>query len=173
MTHTHIHTRTHTHTHTPAEHGDDEGEKDDEVVLVNTEERVQEALAGIDSVADEITITSLQTDIDERECVSTFMSLGCGCSKVNGRACSTQFSTEYVTSVRESCAELSRLELDMAILGYLVGGMNTSSTVSVVSRHKPCERESTHHLSPPGEASVRENVHFPPRCWEEEDEKPH
>ena len=39
---------------------------------------------------------------------------------------------EYLTSVRESCLELSSGELDMAIMGQLVAGMNTSPTFSVV-----------------------------------------
>lgn len=64
-----------------------------------------------------------------------------GCKKVDGKACSRQFSMEYVTSVRASCLELSHGELDMAIMGQLVAGMNTSPTVSVVARHKEVDRE--------------------------------
>ena len=47
----------------------------------------------------------------------------------------------YLTSVRSSCLELSHGELDMAIMGQLVAGMNTSPTVSVAARHKEVDRE--------------------------------
>ena len=42
--------------------------------------------------------------------------------------CCEQFSPEYVTSARETCAELTCSELDMAILGQLAPATNTSST---------------------------------------------
>jgi len=38
---------------------------DDEIGVVNTEQRVQDALTSLDTVADEVIITSLQSDIDE------------------------------------------------------------------------------------------------------------
>ena len=113
--------------------------------MVNTEQRVQEEdLTGLDTVADEVIITSLQSDIDEREAVSNFVRLGCGCSKVNKQPCSYQFSPEYVASMRESCAELSHSELDMAVMGHLLAGMNTSSSVSIAARHKESDREKVY-----------------------------
>lgn len=106
-------------------------DEEDEIGIVNTEQRVQEALTGSDTVADEVTITSLQSDIVEREAVSNFM---CGCSKVNKQPCSRQSSPGYVASMRESCAELCHGELDMAIMGQVMAGMNTSSSVSTTIR---------------------------------------
>ena len=91
---------------------------------------------GLHSIANEVTITSLPTDIAEKERVSGIMTSGCGCNK----RCSQQFSLEYVTSVRASCTELSHSELDMAILGQLMANMNSSSTVSTSARHKESER---------------------------------
>ena len=40
---------------------------DDEIGVVNTEQRVQDALTSLDTVADEVIITSLQSDIEKRE----------------------------------------------------------------------------------------------------------
>lgn len=108
---------------------------------MDTEERVREALAGVHTADDQVTVSSLPTDVDERNLVSSFMESGCGCIKVNGGSCSQQFSLQHVTSVRESCVELSHNELDLAIMGQLVAGMNTSSSVSVVSRHSEADRE--------------------------------
>ena len=68
------------------------------------------------------------------------MSSGCGCS----RRCSSEFSTEHVTTVRASCAELSNSELDMAILGQLMASVNTSLAVSTAARHKEDERKKAY-----------------------------
>lgn len=107
---------------------------------MNTDERVREAMEGLHTLTDEVTITSLPTDVAEKERVSGFMTSGCGCNK----RCSQQFSLEYVTAVRASCAELSHCELDMAILGQLMAGMNSSSTVSTSARHKEGERHKSY-----------------------------
>ena len=46
-----------------------------------------------------------------------------------------------MTSVRESCAELTNSELDMAILGQLMASTNTSTLVSTVARHQEAEQQ--------------------------------
>lgn len=101
---------------------------------------MSEALRHLHSIADEVTITSLPTDLAEEDLVSKFMSMGCGCVK----RCSTQFSLEYVRSVRRQCAELEHAELDMAILGQLMASTNTSFTVSTVARHAESERQRSY-----------------------------
>lgn len=98
---------------------------------------MNEVLGGLHTIADEITITSLPTDQAEKDLVSAFMASGCGCIK----QCSKQFSVEYMTSVRESCAKLTNTELDMAILGQLMASTNTSTSVSTVARHQEAERQ--------------------------------
>ena len=69
--------------------------------------------------------------------MSNFISRGCGYVK----RCSLQFSLEYVTSVRRRCAELSRGELDMAILGQVMASTNINVTVSTVARHQEAEQQ--------------------------------
>ena len=75
------------------------------------------------------------------------MTSGCGCTKARGMQCCEQFSPEYVTSARETCTELTRSELDMAILGQLAAATNTSSTLSTGmlstgrTHHAETERE--------------------------------
>ena len=46
-------------------------------------------------------------------------SKGCGCKRDGGKPCSAAFSREQFEYSRMQCAELSRAELDMAILGQL------------------------------------------------------
>ena len=82
------------------------------------------------SSAVDIVTTGLPTDELEHELVAQFMTSGCGCTKARGTQCCNQFTREYVTSARETCAELTHSELDMAILRQLTAGTNTSSSLS-------------------------------------------
>lgn len=120
--------------------------------LVNTEDRVREAMLRATNT-DVLLIDSLPTDSEEQQIMSKLMTAGCGCCKVNGKPCFEQFSKEYITSHRASCAELARAELDMAILGALFACINTSDTVSIQAKHKEASRERAYtsftHLSKP------------------------
>ena len=61
---------------------------------------------------------------------------GCGCKKGgDGKQCCTQLSREDILSARQSCAELTRSELDMVILGQLRAHTNSSTGVVTASRH--------------------------------------
>ena len=74
--------------------------------------------------------------------IPTFMTSTCGCKKqVENHAAVSSLWSEYLTSVRASCLELSHGELDMTIMGQLVAGINISPTVSVAARHKEVDRE--------------------------------
>lgn len=108
--------------------------------LVDTEERVQEALQGLHRIAFVVTITSQPTDTEEVT-VSTFMTTGFGCRKVKGAPCFRQCSLSYVEEFRASSAELTPAELDMVIMGQLMAGMNTNDTASTIARHKGDDRE--------------------------------
>ena len=74
--------------------------------------------------------------------VQKFLSDGCGCDLASG-SCSSTFSAESIESYRSQCSELSRAELDMAILGQLSAFTNnsTSSVHSTKHRHPPTNRQ--------------------------------
>ena len=129
--------------------------------LVNTEDRVEAMLRASDT--DVLLIDSLPTDSEEQQIMSEFMKAGCGCCKVNDKPCFEQFSKEYITSHRASCAELARAELDMAILGALFACINTSDTVSTQAKHKEASRERAYtsftHLSKPVRSKTFQMLH--------------
>ena len=77
-----------------------------------------------------------ELDTREREMVNEFLTKGCEC----GRSCLSQFSPEEISISREHCAELTRDELDMAILGELHATMNVSETCGRDSKHKEVQR---------------------------------
>ena len=98
--------------------------------VVHTETRVREATQCQQTNDDSIIAIGIPTDALEHEAVSHFMTSGCGCTKTKGNPCCEHFSQEYVTSRRQSCAELTHTELDMAILGQIAACSNISSRVS-------------------------------------------
>ena len=57
------------------------------------------------------------SDEFEKKIVTEFLAKGCGCKSWNNKPCSFQFSSDYITEVRSSCASLAHKELDMVILG--------------------------------------------------------
>ena len=58
-------------------------------------------------------------EADETKSVHEFMSSGCGCVVHDGRQCSAQFTIDHYLEFRGQCRELTRPELDMALLGQL------------------------------------------------------
>ena len=117
-----------------------EGE-DDLDGLVDTEERVSEAMQTAQAQLD-IPLETLPSDIQNEKAVSDFMLAGCGCKKGGGgKQCCTEFSQEYILSVRLSCAELTRSELDLVILEQLLAFTNNSPGVVTTSRHAGGERQ--------------------------------
>ena len=92
----------------------------------------------------EVAVDLLPGDIHEDQLVTVFVSAGCGCTKVNRKQCSEQFSLEYIKSLRASCAELSRSELDPVILGQLLACTNQSPGVVITSRNPAAERQRSY-----------------------------
>ena len=95
-----------------ADGGDNCGDADEngeEARSNDTDMRISEAMQCVRNNADDIITTSLPTDTLERELVTQFMTSGYGCKKARGTQCYQQFTQEYVTSVRQSCAEANSL----------------------------------------------------------------
>ena len=84
---------------------------------------------------------------EETAAVEKYTSEGCGCDVVSG-GCSKRFTAQYLESYRRDCRELTRSELDMAILGQLVAFTNTSSLTqhSISYRHQPENRQKVYRM---------------------------
>ena len=78
-----------------------------------------------------------EVDQREKEVVTEFVAKGCACT----RSCLSQFSLEEISTTRAECAELTRDELDMAILGELNASMDVSETRGRKSKHKEVQRQ--------------------------------
>ena len=108
------------------------------------------------------TITPLVTDEVEQRLEFGFMTSGCGCVKDKGKPCLQQFSPDYMTSVRASCAERTQGELDMVI-----ASVNISTTVLTAERHTEGECQKSYTAFTLTKASQ-----YAPRCsgfchWEQ------
>ena len=106
-------------------------------------QQVDEGLFRLPQLAQEVDVSCEPTRSDEQETDTArhFMANGCGCRRLNGRPCSQQFTTEYVSEVRSSFLELSRSDLDMVLLGQIMASMNLSDTVVTESRHRDTIRQ--------------------------------
>ena len=124
---------------TPGDNPEDESDKEDETTH---EQQVQEALQNVPSIHG-IEIELRPCDVNEEELVAQFVATGCSCAK----RCSSQFSKEYIQSMRAQCFDLSRNELDMVLLGQLIASTNTSNKVVQESHNLEKEREYTQRIT--------------------------
>ena len=78
-------------------------------------------------------------DLAEVSTVKEFCSRGCGCAM----ACTLKFSFQHLELTRANAAQLSRGELDMAIMGQVMAFTSCSQTTlnSTRHRHKPKQRQ--------------------------------
>ena len=74
-------------------------------------------------------------DVKERERVQAYMVEGCGCSK----QCSSRFDEAYLTKMRSDCAELTHEQLDLVVMGQLLGFVVDSENTGG-ERHSPHPR---------------------------------
>ena len=118
----------------------------------DVEERVQEVMTQVTSEETYVGIEERQVDVDERATVTTMVESTCECRKgIGSRPCSSQFSADHLMSVQASCSELSRSELDMVVMGQLMGGINDETTTNSQGERSS---ESGLQFSPSGETGV-------------------
>ena len=79
-----------------------------------------------------------ETEYDVDVC-TTFIQKTCGCTKANGKPCSTLLSTEHYIDHRAQTSLLNRQQLDLVLLGSIMTiGLYSDSIVN--GRHKPANR---------------------------------
>ena len=69
--------------------------------------------------------------------LSEFLANGCGCAK----KCYKFFDTEHYQDIRDQCAELSKDELDLVLLGQIMANINIATVVGPQSKHTPTGRK--------------------------------
>ena len=90
----------------------------------------------ITNCRDEISVNL--SDKKAQKSLDEFVLSGCGCKKgPNNTHCSSQFSKDYISSVRDSCFELTHQELDMLLIGQIVACTGTNKISCFRHQDKP------------------------------------
>ena len=79
-----------------------------------------------------------ETENDVDDC-TIFVQKTSGCTKANGKPCSTLFSVEYYIDYRAQASQLKRQELDLLLLGSILTTVLDRDSI-VNGRHKPPKR---------------------------------
>ena len=102
--------------------------------LLEEEQETNRPLVVNTEPVQDITPNTENLENEEREAVGKFLCDGCGCDLIGG-SCSTFFSTDSMESYRRDCSELTRGELDMALLGQLAAFTNNSAGTTHFTRY--------------------------------------
>ena len=70
-----------------------------------------------------------QQQSDELTKCSEFVRATCGCSKANGKPCSTLFSEEHYADLRAQAAFLTHEQLDLVILRSVMATIHTDDSI--------------------------------------------
>ena len=110
-------------------------------------EEAQPLISGVQELtsdaAAQVLVDLRGEDSDEEKKVDVFLRRGCGCSLAPGGCCQQFHRTQY-DQMRSWCAALSRAELDMLLMGQIVGLTNTSELTVHTTSHRHKEQERVH-----------------------------
>ena len=98
-----------------------------------------------DPTADSLVQPSPPTTVDSATQPSPStesLTFTCGCTRIlKGKSCSTLFSPQYYQTMRDSCAELQKNDLDNIIKGQIMAFTSIDDITRCRSRHSSKERE--------------------------------
>ena len=104
--------------------GDREAEEVEQQDIDDLEERIHKVMTQVAPGEADVGIEEEQVYVDQRATATTLMESTCGCKKgIGSKPSSSQFSTDHLMSVRASCFELTRSELDMVVMCQLMAAM--------------------------------------------------
>ena len=83
-----------------------------------------------------------ETDDEEQRRIARFLAGGCSCKLLDGRPCSSQFSTSMFQRARDECRQLTREQLDMVVMGQL-HAVCQSNPMTQKSKARNSERKLT------------------------------
>ena len=86
-----------------------------------------------------VTVDMRDIDAAEVSKVDEFFTNGCGCTLLDGQQCSSAFSKQHITSIRDQCSSLPRPDLNNILFGHVIATVKTSEDIITV-RHKATAR---------------------------------
>ena len=85
---------------------------------------------------------NLQQSAELSKC-KEFVQCTCGCTRADGKPCSTLFSEDHYADLRAQAAFLTHEQLNLVILGSIMATLNHEEECRSWSRHKPAKRQKT------------------------------
>ena len=82
-------------------------------------------------------------DIIEKEKVEHFLEEGCGCTCNDGMACSSRYSYDHISSIRDQCSSCERSQLTNLLFGHVMATVRTSKTTIKVRRQSTDRQRNT------------------------------
>ena len=89
---------------------------------------------------------TLSKALSDKELCTAFVQKTCGCTKANGKPCSTLFPVEHYIQHRTQASLLTRQELDLVLLGSIMTTVLDRDSI-VDGRHIPAKRRNCHHVT--------------------------
>lgn len=83
---------------------------------------------------------SRSIDVDERRKVESFLESSCMCVVNDGRPCSSRYSYDHISAIRDQCSSMNKDELNSVLLGHVMATIRTTDTTIKV-RHTGTERK--------------------------------
>ena len=83
---------------------------------------------------------NLQQSAELSKC-KEFVQLTCGCTRADGKPCSTLFSEDHYADLIAQATFLTHEQLDLVILGSIMATLHNEEECRSWSRHKPAKRQ--------------------------------
>ena len=106
---------------------DDEGDVDGDEVRCNEESNEDRPTSSHSQ--QNVDLEMRENDIAESKMVDEFVENGCGCRLYDGKECSSAFTRDHMSLIRDQCLSLTRAELRNVLFGHVMATVRTSADV--------------------------------------------
>ena len=106
---------------------DDEGDVDGDEV--RSDEESNEDRPTSSHSQQNVDVEMREFDIAESKKVDEFVENGCGCRLYDGKQCSSAFTRDHISLIRDQCSSLTRAELHNILFGHVMVTVRTSADI--------------------------------------------
>ena len=99
-----------------------------------------------------------EIDIAESKMVDEFVENGCGCRLYDGKECSSAFTRDHMSLIRDQCSSLTRADLHNVLFGHVMATVRTSADVDNPRHPNKSRCRNTMHEGQKVETCVLECV---------------
>ena len=117
--------------------------------VINEEETSMSGIGEIHIGYEIVSIEECDLDKNENQKITDFMGTGCGCTVNKGKPCFDQFNETHYSTMRNNCAELDHISLDIVFISQIMANTNISDFLEIRGRKHQRQnyRTTFYHLS--------------------------